>query len=160
MATATTDPHDALIDQVEPNGLYEVIDGSIVEKTTSVYESWLAGMLFGILHPYARRFRFPPWKASSTAATCCRGSACRFGTCSIRLVNQPDRAVDGPAMCFWFAVNVPVPVFRSLKAQPAPAFLRLDSCRETDALRLRNSCGSGSRAQRAREGAVLARNST
>jgi Uma2 family endonuclease len=33
---------DALVDQAEPEGLYEVIDGRIVEKAVGAYENWLA----------------------------------------------------------------------------------------------------------------------
>jgi Uma2 family endonuclease len=56
MATVATDPNSALTDassaltdQVEPEGLYEVIDGRIVEKTIGVYENLLAAVFFGIL---------------------------------------------------------------------------------------------------------------
>ncbi len=49
MATAATDPHGALIDQVEPDGLYEVSDGRIVETPTSAYGNWLAADLTGEL---------------------------------------------------------------------------------------------------------------
>jgi Uma2 family endonuclease len=45
MATVATD-------QVEPDGLYEVIDGRIVEKTIGVYENWLAAVMFGVLDRY------------------------------------------------------------------------------------------------------------
>jgi hypothetical protein len=39
MTTATPDRLDVPIDQDEPDGLYEVIDGRIVEKTIGVTDS-------------------------------------------------------------------------------------------------------------------------
>jgi Uma2 family endonuclease len=53
VATIETDPHAALTDQVEPEGLYEVIDGRIVEKAIGAYENWLAAVIFGVLDRYA-----------------------------------------------------------------------------------------------------------
>lgn len=50
MATVTLDP---VSDEREPEGLYEVIDGRIVEKTMGVYENLLAGLIFGSLDRYA-----------------------------------------------------------------------------------------------------------
>jgi Uma2 family endonuclease len=52
VATVATDPEGALTDQVEPDGLYEVIDGRIVEKAMGAYENWLAGVFFGVLDRY------------------------------------------------------------------------------------------------------------
>jgi hypothetical protein len=52
MAAATPEQIDIPIDQYEPDGLYEVIDGRIVEKSTGAYECWLASMFFGALDPY------------------------------------------------------------------------------------------------------------
>jgi len=52
MATVATDLQSALTDQVEPDGLYEVIDGRIVEKAMGVYENWLAAVMFGVLDRY------------------------------------------------------------------------------------------------------------
>jgi Uma2 family endonuclease len=57
MATGAPDQSDVLTDQSEPDGLYEVIDGRIVEKTMGVYENWLAGVLFGELDPYIKAHR-------------------------------------------------------------------------------------------------------
>ena len=50
MATVTPEPQIGLTDQVEPDGLYEVIDGRIVEKATGAYENWLAGPHKIVLH--------------------------------------------------------------------------------------------------------------
>jgi Uma2 family endonuclease len=36
----------------EPEGLYEVVDGRVVEKTMGVYECWLAGEVFRLLVLY------------------------------------------------------------------------------------------------------------
>ena len=53
MATATPERLDVPTDQGEPDGLYEVIDGRIVEKTMGVYENWLAAVMYGRLDRYA-----------------------------------------------------------------------------------------------------------
>ena len=53
MATVAIDPNDALTEWIEPDGLYEVIDGRNLEKPTGAYENWLAGVFFGVLDPYA-----------------------------------------------------------------------------------------------------------
>ena len=50
--SALTDPTSALTDHVEPEGLYEMIDGRIVEKATGVYENLLAAVFFGVLDRY------------------------------------------------------------------------------------------------------------
>jgi Uma2 family endonuclease len=42
-----------LTDQSEPDGLYEVIGGRVVEKPMGAYEYWLAGVMFGVLDRYA-----------------------------------------------------------------------------------------------------------
>jgi Uma2 family endonuclease len=52
MATVAPDPLQAITTQSEPNGLYEVIDGHIVEKARGAYEYWLAGVIFGVLDRY------------------------------------------------------------------------------------------------------------
>ncbi len=52
MATATPERLDVPIDHGEPDCLYEVIDGRIVEKTVGAYECWLASVIFGALYPY------------------------------------------------------------------------------------------------------------
>ena len=52
MAAATPEQIDVLIDRHEPDGLYEVIDGRIVEKSMGAYECWLASVIFGALDPY------------------------------------------------------------------------------------------------------------
>jgi Uma2 family endonuclease len=39
----------SLPDLGEPDGLFEVIDGRIVEKPTGVYENWLAGLIYGAI---------------------------------------------------------------------------------------------------------------
>jgi len=53
MATATPDRLDVPTDHGEPDGLYEVIDGRIVEKTMGAYEYWLAAVMHGRLDRYA-----------------------------------------------------------------------------------------------------------
>jgi Uma2 family endonuclease len=57
VATTTPEKLDALTDGAEPDGLYEIIDGRIVEKTTGVYENWLAALIYGLLERYARQTR-------------------------------------------------------------------------------------------------------
>jgi Uma2 family endonuclease len=52
MTTVVPDQIDDLTEQGEPDSLYEVIDGRIVEKMTGVYEIWLATVVFGELDPY------------------------------------------------------------------------------------------------------------
>lgn len=54
MATVPTDRVEIPSDFVEPDGLYEVIDGRFVEKTLGVYETWFASVLFPILDSFAR----------------------------------------------------------------------------------------------------------
>jgi Uma2 family endonuclease len=53
MASVASGLHGALSDELEPVGLYEVIDSRIVEKATGVYENWLAAVFFGVLDRYA-----------------------------------------------------------------------------------------------------------
>jgi Uma2 family endonuclease len=53
MATVIPDRTDALAGQIEPDGLYEIIDGRIVEKTMGVYENWLATVIVVQLSRYA-----------------------------------------------------------------------------------------------------------
>jgi Uma2 family endonuclease len=53
MATVAPNPLDTLTNQSEPNGLYEVVDGRIVEKAMGAYEYWLAGVMHGMLDRYA-----------------------------------------------------------------------------------------------------------
>ncbi len=55
MSTAIPSKPDTLLDSAEPDYLYEVIDGRYVEKTTGVYENWLAGVIFSQLDAYAVR---------------------------------------------------------------------------------------------------------
>jgi Uma2 family endonuclease len=38
----------------EPDGLYEVIDGRIVEKPMGAYECWLAGEIFDLINRYVK----------------------------------------------------------------------------------------------------------
>jgi Uma2 family endonuclease len=52
LATVASDPNAALTVQVEPDGLYEVIDGRIVEKVMGAYENWLAAVFCGVLNRY------------------------------------------------------------------------------------------------------------
>jgi Uma2 family endonuclease len=52
MPTAMPERLDVPIDHHEPDGLYEVIDGRIVEKAMGAYECWLASVLFGALDPF------------------------------------------------------------------------------------------------------------
>lgn len=47
MATAPTE-------FIEPERLYEVIDGRIVEKPMGVYETWLASVIYSILDPFVK----------------------------------------------------------------------------------------------------------
>ncbi len=54
MATATPERLDVATDPGEPDGLYEVIDGRIVEKTTGAYECWLASVFSSLIHPYIK----------------------------------------------------------------------------------------------------------
>jgi Uma2 family endonuclease len=49
MATVTPERLEISADVSEPDGLYEVIDGRIVEKTMGVYENWLAAVMYGLL---------------------------------------------------------------------------------------------------------------
>jgi len=53
MATATPERLDVSTDNGEPDGLYEVIDGRIVEKVMGAYENWLAAVMHGRLDRYA-----------------------------------------------------------------------------------------------------------
>ena len=59
MATTAPNQLDFPIDQHEPYGLYEVIDGRIVEKTVGAYECWLASVIFGAPQPV--QHREPGW---------------------------------------------------------------------------------------------------
>src|SRR5271165_6078415 len=38
----------------EPDGLYEVIDGRVVEKPMGAYEVWLAGEVYDLVKQYVR----------------------------------------------------------------------------------------------------------
>jgi Uma2 family endonuclease len=53
MATVALERIVPLHDPWEPDGLYEVIDGRVVEKAIGVYEYWLAGLIYGVLDRYA-----------------------------------------------------------------------------------------------------------
>ena len=61
MATATPERLDVPIDHGEPDCLYEVIDGRIVEKTIGAYECWLASVIFGCWIRTTRRTRSAAW---------------------------------------------------------------------------------------------------
>jgi Uma2 family endonuclease len=52
MAAAMPEQLDVSTDRHEYDGLFEVIDGRIVEKTMGAYECWLASVIFGALDPY------------------------------------------------------------------------------------------------------------
>jgi Uma2 family endonuclease len=52
MSAAMPEQLDVSTDRHEYDGLFEVIDGRIVEKTTGAYECWLASVIFGALNPY------------------------------------------------------------------------------------------------------------
>jgi Uma2 family endonuclease len=54
MATATPERLDVPTDNGEPDGLYEVIDGRIVEKAMGAYECWLASVMRGVMGPYIK----------------------------------------------------------------------------------------------------------
>ena len=53
MASATPGQLAVASDQTELDGLYEVIDGRIVEKSMGAYEYWLAAVMHGHLDRYA-----------------------------------------------------------------------------------------------------------
>jgi Uma2 family endonuclease len=53
MAAVALDQLDPLTEPGDPDGLYEMIDGRIVEKTMGVYEYWLAGLIYGAIDRYA-----------------------------------------------------------------------------------------------------------
>jgi Uma2 family endonuclease len=53
MATATPEQIAVPTDQTVLDGLYEVVDGRIVEKTMGAYEYWLAAVVHGYLCRYA-----------------------------------------------------------------------------------------------------------
>jgi Uma2 family endonuclease len=57
MATVELDPLDPLAGEKEPEGLYEVVDGRIVEKTRGAYENLLAGLFYGVIDGYAEAHR-------------------------------------------------------------------------------------------------------
>jgi Uma2 family endonuclease len=52
LATVTLEPLDSRPDWGEPEGLYEVIDGRIVEKPMGAYDYWLAGLIYGAIDRY------------------------------------------------------------------------------------------------------------
>jgi Uma2 family endonuclease len=52
MAATAPDQLDFPVDQLEPDCLYEVVDGRIVEKAMGAYECWLASVIFGALEPF------------------------------------------------------------------------------------------------------------
>jgi Uma2 family endonuclease len=54
MATVTPEQSEALTSLNEPEALYEVISGRIVEKAVGVYECWLAAVVFRALGPYLK----------------------------------------------------------------------------------------------------------
>jgi Uma2 family endonuclease len=51
MATVASERPEILS---EPDGLYEVIDGRVVEKPMGVYECWLAGEVFDLLNRHVK----------------------------------------------------------------------------------------------------------
>jgi Uma2 family endonuclease len=53
MVTVPCESADPLSESGEPEYLYEVVDGRIVEKATGAYECWFASVLFGILNSNA-----------------------------------------------------------------------------------------------------------
>ena len=53
MATVALDQPESLAVPSEPEGLYEVVDGRIVDKAVGVYECWLAGLIHRALDRYA-----------------------------------------------------------------------------------------------------------
>jgi Uma2 family endonuclease len=54
MATVTPDQVESRAISSEPDGLYEVVGGRIVEKTIGAYECWLAAVMFGVLDPFLK----------------------------------------------------------------------------------------------------------
>jgi hypothetical protein len=52
MAAAIAERLDVPTHRHEPDGLYEVIGGRIVEKSMGAYECWLASVMFGALDPH------------------------------------------------------------------------------------------------------------
>jgi Uma2 family endonuclease len=54
MATATPEPLEYPSGLVEPEGLYEVINGHFVEKRMGVYETWFASVVFEALAPFVK----------------------------------------------------------------------------------------------------------
>ena len=54
MATVALEPVALALEHGEPDGLYEVIDGRIVEKAMGAYECWFASVMFDALAPYNR----------------------------------------------------------------------------------------------------------
>ncbi len=54
MATVTPEQSAGLTNLSEPDALYEVVNGRIVEKAVGAYECWLAAVIFGALDPYLK----------------------------------------------------------------------------------------------------------
>jgi Uma2 family endonuclease len=54
MAAVSPERLDAPTHLSDPDALYEVIDGRIVEKTVGAYECWLAAVVFGAIDPYLK----------------------------------------------------------------------------------------------------------
>ncbi len=52
MATAAPPEHPDIVS--EPDGLFEVIDGRLVEKPMGVYEVWLVNVLYDLLNPFVK----------------------------------------------------------------------------------------------------------
>jgi Uma2 family endonuclease len=52
MASVIPEQFGDLSDLTEPDGLYEVVDGRIVEKSMGAYENWLASVMYGRLDRY------------------------------------------------------------------------------------------------------------
>jgi Uma2 family endonuclease len=54
MATVMPTQEDRLEILSDPDGLYEVIDGRIVEKPMGAYEVWLAKVIYDLVNPYVK----------------------------------------------------------------------------------------------------------
>ncbi len=54
MATVMPTQEDRLEILSDPDGLYEIVDGRIVEKPMGAYEVWLAKVIYDLVNPYVR----------------------------------------------------------------------------------------------------------
>lgn len=57
MATIALEEADLHTGLMEPDGLYEVVDGRIVEKPMGAYEVWWAGVIATVLGPFVKSSR-------------------------------------------------------------------------------------------------------